>query len=94
MSKKGDSSDHLRCSFCGKNQDEVKKLIAGPAVYICDECIELCNEIIAEETEKGTVDSEFQDIPTPKEIKAMLDEYVHRAGSRQKGVVRCGVQPL
>ncbi|SHJ77150.1 ATP-dependent Clp protease ATP-binding subunit ClpX [Desulfatibacillum alkenivorans DSM 16219] len=76
MSKKGDSSDHLRCSFCGKNQDEVKKLIAGPAVYICDECIELCNEIIAEETEKGAVDSEFQDIPTPKEIKAMLDEYV------------------
>ncbi|ACL03159.1 ATP-dependent Clp protease ATP-binding subunit ClpX [Desulfatibacillum aliphaticivorans] len=76
MSKKGDSSDHLRCSFCGKNQDEVKKLIAGPAVYICDECIELCNEIIAEETEKGAVDSEFQDIPSPKEIKAMLDEYV------------------
>ncbi|MBI9074911.1 MAG: ATP-dependent Clp protease ATP-binding subunit ClpX [Desulfatibacillum sp.] len=76
MSKKGESSDHLRCSFCGKNQDEVKKLIAGPAVYICDECIELCNEIIAEETEKGTVDSEVQDIPNPKEIKALLDEYV------------------
>ncbi len=76
MSKKGESSDHLRCSFCGKNQDEVKKLIAGPAVYICDECIELCNEIIAEETEKGIVDSEVHDIPNPKEIKAMLDDYV------------------
>lgn len=76
MSKKGDSSDHLRCSFCGKNQDEVKKLIAGPAVYICDECIELCNEIIAEETEKGAVSTDVQDIPTPKEIKEMLDDYV------------------
>ncbi len=76
MSKKGDANDHLRCSFCGKNQEEVKKLIAGPAVYICDECIELCNEIIAEETERTTGRREMRAIPTPKELKEMLDEYV------------------
>ncbi len=76
MAKKSDASDHLRCSFCGKNQDEVKKLIAGPAVYICDECIELCNEIIAEEIEHDESGIETRSIPTPKEIKAMLDEYV------------------
>ena len=52
MGKKEDSNDNLFCSFCGKNQKEVKKLIAGPAVYICDECIQLCSEIIDEETEK------------------------------------------
>lgn len=76
MSKKGDTADHLRCSFCGKNQDEVRKLIAGPAVYICDECIELCNEIIVEETEKGIALAEAHDIPSPMELKALLDEYV------------------
>jgi len=76
MSKKGDAGDHLRCSFCGKNQDEVKKLIAGPAVYICDECIELCNEIIEEEGDKGALGGENQSIPTPREIKTMLDQYV------------------
>ena len=52
MAKKGDMGDNLFCSFCGKNQKEVKKLIAGPAVYICDECIQLCSEIIEEESEK------------------------------------------
>ncbi|MCU0615264.1 MAG: ATP-dependent Clp protease ATP-binding subunit ClpX, partial [Desulfobacterales bacterium] len=52
MTKKGDGNDNLFCSFCGKNQTEVKKLIAGPAVYICDECIQLCSEIIEEEGEK------------------------------------------
>jgi len=51
MAKKDDPNDNLFCSFCGKNQKEVKKLIAGPAVYICDECIQLCSEIIGEETE-------------------------------------------
>jgi ATP-dependent Clp protease ATP-binding subunit ClpX len=76
MASKGDSNDHLRCSFCGKNQDEVRKLIAGPAVYICDECIELCNEIIAEETEKGGSGGESKSISSPKEIKSMLDDYV------------------
>ncbi len=66
----------LRCSFCGKSQDEVKKLIAGPAVYICDECIELCNEIIEEEYEKETQTQKKGEFPTPAIIKTSLDEYV------------------
>jgi ATP-dependent Clp protease ATP-binding subunit ClpX len=65
----------LHCSFCGKSQDEVRKLIAGPTVYICDECIELCNEIIAEETEEHFVPGRLT-VPKPMEIKAKLDEYV------------------
>lgn len=74
MTKKGDINDNLFCSFCGKNQKEVQKLIAGPAVYICDECIQLCSEIIEEEREKDTED--LEQILVPKEIKQMLDEYV------------------
>jgi len=65
----------LHCSFCGKSQDEVGKLIAGPTVYICDECIELCNEIIAEETEERFVPGRLT-VPKPVEIKSKLDEYV------------------
>jgi len=65
----------LRCSFCGKSQDEVKKLIAGPAVYICDECVELCNDIIAEENEKEEAEKAAK-LPKPAEIKAFLDQYV------------------
>ena len=75
MANKGDdTTDNLFCSFCGKNQQEVKKLIAGPAVYICDECIQLCSEIIEEETSKET-DISGQTL-TPAEIKEKLDEYV------------------
>jgi ATP-dependent Clp protease ATP-binding subunit ClpX len=66
----------LHCSFCGKSQDEVRKLIAGPTVYICDECIELCNEIIAEETEEERLISGKVAVPKPTEIKDRLDEYV------------------
>jgi len=65
----------LKCSFCGKVQDQVKKLVAGPGVYICDECIELCNEIIEEELSEE-VNLELGDIPKPKEIKEILDQYV------------------
>jgi len=64
---------HLTCSFCGKSQDQVRRLVAGPNVYICDECIELCNEILVEEV--GS-DLDFNDLPLPKEIKDTLDEYV------------------
>ncbi|MGD8837481.1 MAG: ATP-dependent Clp protease ATP-binding subunit ClpX [Desulfobacteraceae bacterium] len=71
---KDDPNDNLFCSFCGKNQKEVKKLIAGPAVYICDECIQLCSEIIEEETEKEA--GELANLMAPKEIKVKLDEYV------------------
>lgn len=74
MAEKRDEGDNLYCSFCGKNQKEVSKLIAGPAVYICDECIQLCGEIIEEESEKDA--EKLADHFTPKEIKAMLDDYV------------------
>ena len=74
MGKKEDDNDNLFCSFCGKNQKEVTKLIAGPAVYICDECIQLCSEIIEEETEKES--AEMESLLIPKEIKTRLDEYV------------------
>jgi ATP-dependent Clp protease ATP-binding subunit ClpX len=77
VSKKGsDKYSNLFCSFCGKSQDEVKKLIAGPSVYICDECIELCNDIIAEEYEKEDANRKSTTIPKPAEIKKILDEYV------------------
>lgn len=76
MSPKDDNGQ-LTCSFCGKSQDEVKKLIAGPTVYICDECIELCNDIIDEESRLDqTSDSESKKLPKPAEIKDILDEYV------------------
>lgn len=76
MTKKGDGKPpELLCSFCGKSQEEVKKLIAGPSVYICDECIELCNDIIAEEYEREDVDSSAGHL-RPDEIKTVLDEYV------------------
>ncbi len=74
MSKK-DNNRNLRCSFCGKSQGEVKKLIAGPMVYICDECIDLCNEIIVEEWNQEK-SSAFASLPKPAEIKKHLDEYV------------------
>lgn len=74
MANKEDTNDNLFCSFCGKNQKEVAKLIAGPAVYICDECIQLCSEIIEEENEQ---EATALDQPLiPKEIKEMLDDYV------------------
>ncbi len=73
--RKGNFSS-LYCSFCGKSQDEVRKLIAGPTVYICDECIELCNEIIAEEYQKEEIGRTRAKVPTPSEIKKALDDYV------------------
>ena len=82
MAKKGDMNDNLFCSFCGKNQKEVTKLIAGPAVYICDECIQLCSEIIDEESEKAT--GKIEQILTPKEITTMLDDYVIEQDTAKK----------
>ena len=76
MSKKSDSSDDLMCSFCGKSQDEVKKLIAGPSVYICDECIQLCNEIIAEEYTQESEENPPSELLKPADIKETLDQYV------------------
>ena len=82
MAKKDDSNDNLFCSFCGKNQKEVKKLIAGPAVYICDECIQLCSEIIEEENEKEA--GEFENLMIPHEIKDRLDDYVIEQDAAKK----------
>ena len=76
MQRKDDANDELLCSFCGKSQDEVKKLIAGPSVYICDECIQLCNEIIAEEYGEESEGAGAEELPKPYEIKELLDEYV------------------
>jgi ATP-dependent Clp protease ATP-binding subunit ClpX len=76
--KAGIESDTvLRCSFCGKSQYEVLKLIAGPTVFICDECIDLCNDILKEEAKRsGSVASDQELVPTPKEIHRILDQYV------------------
>jgi ATP-dependent Clp protease ATP-binding subunit ClpX len=70
-----EANDKLNCSFCGKVQDDVKKLIAGPSVYICNECVDLCNDIIEEEI-KGDEDTALEELPSPKEIFGQLDEYV------------------
>ena len=75
MARVGESGDLLKCSFCGKSQKQVKKLIAGPGVYICDECIELCNEIIESEVDDAQ-QSGLEELPKPAEIHAFLDEYV------------------
>ena len=72
----GDGGKLLFCSFCGKNQNEVRRLIAGPSVYICDECVDLCNDIISEETQVVEADSSPDKLPVPSEIKNLLDEYV------------------
>ena len=71
----GGGSDDLRCSFCGKSKDHVQKFISGPSVYICNECIKLCNEILQEEALKSKT-TPIQDIPRPQEIKEFLDQYV------------------
>ena len=76
MTQKNGSGDQLTCSFCGKAQEEVKKLIAGPAVYICDECIELCKDIIAEEAQLEEVPLGGGQLPKPVEIKDVLDDFV------------------
>ena len=75
MARLGDGGELLKCSFCGKSQKQVRKLIAGPGVYICDECIDLCNEIIEEEF-SSTEEINFTELPKPAEIKVYLDDYV------------------
>ena len=89
MSKSnGDSKNTLYCSFCGKSQHEVRKLIAGPTVFICDECVELCMDIIREESKSSLVKSR-DGVPTPKEIRRVLDDSRRRG---KDGVV-CSSQP-
>jgi ATP-dependent Clp protease ATP-binding subunit ClpX len=75
--KKGSTEKPLYCSFCGKSQHEVRKLIAGPSVFICDECIELCNDIIRDEVQSDTTQAGARNgLPTPAEICETLDQYV------------------
>ncbi len=76
FNKPDDGGKLLYCSFCAKSQQEVKKLIAGPSVFVCDECVELCNDIIKEEVQERESDSKARKLPVPKEIKETLDEYV------------------
>lgn len=75
MARIGEGGDLLKCSFCGKSQKQVKKLIAGPGVYICDECIDLCNEIIDEELNEAS-DLQLDELPKPREIYEYLSNYV------------------
>ena len=76
MPSKSDDRKQLRCSFCGKPQDQVKKLIAGRNVYICDECVKLCSDIIYEEYDMENEERETASLPKPAEIKKILDDYV------------------
>ena len=85
-----DEKKQLKCSFCGKTQEQVKRLVAGPGVYICDECIELCSEIIEEEFEEARADSGLSNIPKPNEIKGILDQYVIGQESA-KVLIRCSI---
>ena len=95
MARIGESADLLKCSFCGKSQKQVQQLIAGPGVYICDECVELCNEIIEERlAEAGEEPSSEFDLPKPREIFALPRGVRHRAGRRQARPLRRRLQPL
>ena len=85
MARVGDGGDLLKCSFCGKSQKQVKKLIAGPGVYICDECIDLCNEIIEEELSESS-DPQWDELPKPREIYEFLDGYVIGQDSAKKAL--------
>ena len=71
-----DNGKLLYCSFCGKSQHEVRKLIAGPSVFICDECVDLCTDIIREEVQEAQAESSAHKLPSPKEISGILDQYV------------------
>ena len=91
----GDEKGQLKCSFCGKSQEQVRKLIAGPGVYICDECIELCNEIIEEELYKNVDENlRLRNIPKPKEINHILNQYVIGQERAKKIAGGRGLQPL
>lgn len=92
---KNDIPKSVRCSFCGKAQENVKKIVAGPGVYICDECVELCNSIIETEVyddeKAGYSLNELKDIPSPKEIRKILDDYVIRTRGSKENLISSGL---
>ena len=92
--KGDDNGKLLYCSFCGKSQHEVRKLIAGPSVFVCDECVDLCNDIIREEVQGKETDSNQRKLPIPEEIKNTLDQYVIGQDSAKKSPICCSLQPL
>ena len=95
MPRNGDDRPgNLVCSFCGKSQDEVRKLIAGPTVYICDECIDLCNDIIAEECDQEDTLAASSAVPKPAEIKRGFGPIRHRARASKENSLRRRPQPL
>ena len=89
-----DGGKLLYCSFCGKSQHEVRKLIAGPSVFICDECVDLCNDIIREEVQEAAGETGQDRLPTPREIKDILGEYVIGQERAKKSIGGSGLQPL
>ena len=91
MSKNDEQNEEIRCSFCGKTRDEVNKLIAGQGVYICDECVRICDEILAENLVTAHQDFSQENILKPADIKAVLDEYVIGQDEAKKSAVRSGV---
>ena len=93
MARTREGGGTLKCSFCGKSQNDVRKLIAGPTVYICDECIELCNDIIAEEWEEEK-SRELRSLPKPAEIKNVARPVRDRPGAGQEDPRGRGAQPL
>lgn len=89
--KESGSGKLLYCSFCGKSQHEVRKLIAGPSVYICDECVDLCNDIIREEIKEVMPKRDGDELPTPQEIRNNLDDYVIGQAHAKKSASCCGI---
>ena len=90
MFKFNDEKGQFKCSFCGKSQDQVRKLVAGPGVYICDECIELCTEIVEEELGHEE-ELDLKDVPKPKEIRQYLGSICNWPGSSEEIVGCCGI---
>ena len=87
----GDDGKLLYCSFCGKSQHEVRKLIAGPSVFICDECVDLCNDIISEEVQESDSEPQSGSLPKPIEINEILDQYVIGQERGEKDSSCCGL---
>ena len=94
MTKKSSDNEILRCSFCNKDQNDVRKLIAGPTVFICDECVDVCNDIIADDGDSSEKEELGSSLPVPKEIKKFLDQYVIGQGQTKKKLAVAVYNPV